>query len=109
MQLVKGSGHPEPAGHCRRLDPAHPRHRGYKYAAVAHRAAHEDNLQFDDRANGNLFGTKEKHTCRADIASNQSYWKLFRDRVDAAEAQRKFQGCAWIFTLLAMDSHRMGR
>ena len=60
LEVVKGGGDTEPAGHIGGLDPANFSHGDSDDVAAAERTADEDDFQFNGGIEFDAFGTKEK-------------------------------------------------
>jgi len=108
LDVIERGGYAEPAGHSGGFHAAHMRLRADNHVAAAHGTADEDDLEFDSCAYRKCFWTEEEAAGGADVASDQRDGKVFRDILDAVEAQWKLQGGAGVLTLLRENTDGMG-
>jgi hypothetical protein len=107
LDVIKGGGDAIPTGHGSRFGAAHMRHGGHNDVAEAERFADQDNLEFDGSANRQLPGAEKINPCGADVASNESYGRFFRDSASAAKTQWEVESGARVFPVFGMDADGM--
>lgn len=74
------------------------------HVAKAQRPTNQHNLKLDPRTHGEFARTKKKDAGGADVAGHQRDRILFRDAIDASQAQGELQGSAGVFALFRMHA-----
>ncbi len=107
LDVIKGGGNTIPTGHGSRFGAAHMRHSGHDHIAESERFADQNNFEFDRSADRQLPGAEKINPCGADVASNESYGRFFRDPARTTKTQWEVQSGAGVFPLFRMDADGM--
>jgi hypothetical protein len=107
LDVIKGGGNAIPTGHGSRFGAAHMRHSGHDHIAESERFADQNNFEFDRSADRQLPRAEKINPCGADVASNESDGRFFRDPAGTAKTQREVQSGAGVFPVFRMDADGM--
>jgi len=108
FQIVEGSGNAKPARCGSGFDADDASFAADDHVAAAHRAADQDNFEFDGGGDSELPGAEEKDAGGADVASDQGDRKIFGAARHAAKAKREAERRSGIFALLVEDADGVG-
>jgi hypothetical protein len=107
LDVIKGGSDAMPAGHGRGFGAAYMSHGGHDHIAESERFTDQNNFEFNGSANRQLPGAEKINAGGTDVASNESYGRVFSDSAGTAKAQGKIQSGAGVFPVFGKDADGM--